>query len=131
MEFDFKKPLIFLVVLIGIGYYVSSTYTFQDVLKYSHTKMDPTWGPMIDYYVGMGYYTRSEYEPAVNAFNQLLADFPTTQYTEDGILRMGSAYEEMKKWDGAKAAYQQYQEQFPEGKHKETIQRKVEYIRNR
>src|SRR5437868_761732 len=80
MELKLRKPLIILLLLFGAGWYIAATYTLKDALAFSHKKMDPQWGPMIDYYVGMGYYTRSEYDPAVNAFNQLLTDFPTTQY---------------------------------------------------
>ncbi|MBI3550279.1 MAG: tetratricopeptide repeat protein [Elusimicrobia bacterium] len=131
MELDLKKPLIFLVVVIGIGWYLWANYTAQDVLKYQHKNLDPKWGPMVDYYIGVGYLTRSEYEPAVNAFNQLLTDFPTTQYTEDGLLKMAEAYQAMRKWDDAKAVYQQYNEQFPDGKYKAIVQRKQDFLRQR
>jgi outer membrane protein assembly factor BamD (BamD/ComL family) len=131
MEIDLKKPLIFLFVVVCALFFIRSRYNGGDVLKLAHDNKDNFISPSVDYYVGMGYYARSEYEPAINAFNQLLTDYPTGQYTEDGLFRMGDSYENLMRWDGAKAAYQQYLDQFPGGKYKNLVQRRADQIRNR
>lgn len=129
MELDFRKPLIALLVLIGILYYVRTRYTLQDALALSRERPSPTVSPMVDYYAGMAYYMRDRYEPAVRAFTQLLTDYPTCQYAPRGLLRLGDSYERLSNWDGAREAYEKYMERFPEGRNIQLVRGKYEYIK--
>src|SRR5690349_8256325 len=116
MEFDFKKFFVFVFILCGAIVYIKSHYTPQDVLDYAKRNPNPKVSPALDYYVGMGYFSRSEFEPAKKAFTQLLTDYPTSQYSDNGFLRLGESYEALHDWAGAKESYEKYLELFPDGK---------------
>lgn len=131
MELDLKKPLIVLVILAVAVYFLTTKYTVKDVLKYAHDHPEKSSGPALTYYVGLGLYTRSDYPPAADAFKQLLSDYTTTQYTHEGLWKLGDTYMNMRDWENARNTYQYYLERYPDGSHKVMAQRRYEEIRNR
>lgn len=124
-----RKFLIVLAILIAAGYYARRQYTAQDVLAYSKSHPDDRYSPALDYYIGMGYFLKSRYEPAAQAFSQLLTDYPTCQYAEKGFLRLGESYEELRQWTEAKETYQKYLDLYPDGKNKSLIQNKIDVFK--
>src|SRR5687768_11733409 len=124
---DLKKFLWIGLALLGLAYYVNAHYTLNDVLTYAKKNPDPKIAPALDYYVGMTYFARSDYGPATKAFEQLLQDYPTSQYVAKTLYRAGLSYEELRRWDRAKSVYEQYMEQFPNGAHVDMVKRHYEY----
>lgn len=129
MELDLRKPLIALVLVIGLIAFIRSRYTFDDVLEYSKAHPHPTYSPMAEYYVGMAYYMRSDYPNCVKAFDQLLACTTCHPYGPKGLLRLGTCHEEQNHWAEARAAYERYFEFYPEGREKGMIQSKYDFIK--
>ncbi len=132
MEFDgLKKLLWFLAILIGLGLYVRSHYDFQDALRFSRRHPHPKLSPAVDYYSGMAYYLREDYPRAVDAFTQLLTDYPTSYYAPRGLLRLGSSHMEMRQYQQAREAFEKYMEEFPNGKDRALVDSKYEFIKFR
>lgn len=129
MEFDFKKPLYIFAAFLGLFIYVRSHYSGLDLLAYTHKNPNPTLSPMIDYYVGMSYYTNSQFDPAAKAFTQLLTDYPTHYYNRWGLIRLGASHEELRNWQGAREAYEKYLEMYPDGKERNLVQNKYDQVR--
>jgi TolA-binding protein len=118
------------MIVITAGYYLKLTYHLTDVLNYVGQHPNSFAAiPATDYSIGMVYYMRGRYDPAVEAFNQLLTDYPTSQFTEDALLRLGESYQTLRNWPRARAVYQQYMEQFPHAKTYPTVQREYERIK--
>jgi TolA-binding protein len=131
MEFNFKKWLWVLALFIGLGIYIRTHYTFEDLLTYSKNNPHPTLSPKIDYYVGMSSYLRSKYPLSKQAFEQLLTDYPTCQYAPKALFRLGNIYAEQRQWDKARELYRNYLEQYPEGPHAGIVRSKYEVIKFR
>lgn len=126
----FRRWFIVLAILVGGAYYLRTHYYLIDLLDYVRSNPDSIAAlPMTDYYVGMSYYMREKYEPASRAFQQLLEDYPTSQYAEPALFRLGGSYEEMRNWKGAREAYEKYMEQFPAGKESALVHGKYDHIK--
>ena len=65
------------------------------------------------YWLGESYYVTRNYELALEAFNDLLTDFPSSLKQPDSLLKIGYTHYELKQWDSARAALTQVQEQYP------------------
>lgn len=131
MELNLRKPLIFLCLLIGAGYYLRTHCTLNDVLAYAKRHPDPSWAPPVDYYIGMVHYAKDRYQPASEAFQQLLTDYPTSYYAPHGLFRLGQSYESMGNWQGAREAYEKYMERYPQGGKIQLVRSKYELIKFR
>lgn len=129
MDFDLKKPFIILCLFAGLCAYIHAHYTVDDVLKFTRKNRDLSISPALDYYIGMGYYIRSDYDKAGRAFTQLLTDYTTTQYTPGALFRLGASYDEMLKRPEAREAYEQYLIRFPEGSETALVQRRYDQIK--
>lgn len=130
MGVTFRRFLIFLMVFISAVYYLKSHYYLIDLLDYVERHPNSLAAfPVTDYSIGMVYYMRERYAPAAQAFSQLLTDYPTSQFTEDTLLRLGESYESIRQWPRAREAYQQYMDQFPQTKTFPVVQRKYERIK--
>lgn len=124
-----RKLLILAGLLLAAGWYARAHYTLQDALRYAKTHPSSRLSPAVDYYAGMAYYARERHESAAQAFSQLLADHPTCQYAPNGLLRLGSSYEELRQWPEARAAYEQYLERFPQGAEIDAVRRHYGHIK--
>ena len=131
MEINFKKIFIWLAVIIGSCVYVYKHYTFQDVLACDNKYRSWVWGPRVDYYIGVGLYLKDRHEDAAAAFEQLLTNYPTCQYAPAALYKAGVAYQNLRQWEKARAAYQRYLELFPQGPQAELANKKYEYIKFR
>lgn len=131
MDINFKKWFIILGLLVGLGVYVNSHYTFKDVLEYSQKHPDPSISPKLDYYTGMAYFLRDRSPEAIAAFQQLLTDYPTCQYAPMALIRLGSEYSEKGQWEEARNSYQRYMDQFPDGPDIQLARNKYEIIKFR
>lgn len=126
---DLKKWFYVLVALGGITWYVHSHYTFRDALKLAKDRPHPTASPMIDYYVGMGAFIKEDYDVSIEAFNQLLADYPTSQYSPTAMYRLSVAYVERNRFQEAREILDKYFEEYPKDKRRKEAEAKYEYIK--
>ncbi|MFA6092168.1 MAG: tetratricopeptide repeat protein [Elusimicrobiota bacterium] len=124
-----KKILFFLFISIAAISYVKNHYSFGDILRYSKTHPNRSTSPAVDYYVGMTAYLKSDYDLAVPAFEQLLADYPTCQYAPNALVRLAGIHSEKYHWEPARAALQRYMDDFPQGSEIESVRRKYEFIK--
>ena len=125
------KTYIVVVCLIYGLYYLGSKNVHgpQDALVYAQKHPDPKWSPRIDYWVGMYYYHRGDFPKAQEAFTQLLTDYPTGQYAADGLQLLGFAAEENHDWAPAKGALYRYIQEYPDGKERAVVDKKLELIK--
>ena len=129
MEIDFKKWFFILAVVVGLGFYVKSHYTFKDVLAYSKSHPDPAMSPKLDYYVGEAHYLRSEYPESAEAFEQLLSGYPTCQYAPKALVRLGTIYTDQRQWEKARAHLERYLEEYPNGPDNKIMQTKYDAVK--
>lgn len=129
MELNFKKFFLWVFGIAVVTGYVYKNYTFKDVLAYENRNQNWTWGPKVDYYIGMGYYTREQFDNAAFAFDQLLTNYPTCHYAPYALYRTGASYQNLNNFEKAREAYQKYMELYPQGKEIELVNKKFEYIR--
>ncbi|MCX5788115.1 MAG: tetratricopeptide repeat protein [Elusimicrobia bacterium] len=126
---ELKKFFWALIILIGLGWYVRQHYTFRDVLAYAKSHPSQSASPALDYYSGMGFYLREDYDGAIEAFGQLLTDYPTCQYAPTALVRLSSSYMERNRWSEAKETLEKFIEQFPDDKNRPLVDQKYEYVK--
>lgn len=130
MELDDLKKWFWAMVILGAGvWYVNTHYTFRDALQLVKQRPHPTVSPMIDYYVGTGAFMKEDYDVAIDAYNQLLADYPTTQYTTDAMYRLATCYIERQRWEDGRRILEWYFEVYPNDKRRKDAEAKYEYIK--
>lgn len=129
MEIDLKKWFFIIAVVAGLGFYVRSHYTFKDVLSYSKSRPDPKVSPKLDYYVGMAHYLRSEYPESAEAFEQLLADYPTCQYAPQALYKLGTIYIDQMQWEKARTHLQRYLDDYPDGPEIKLVQNQFDTVK--
>lgn len=115
MDINLKKWFFILAVLVGMCVYINSHYTMKDVLGYSKRHPNPDLSPKLDYYVGTAYYLKGKNPEAIEAYTQLLSDYPTTQYTPKALINLGSMYAEGSQWENSRTCYQKYIDDYPNG----------------
>lgn len=126
------KPLLIVVALFYGGYwYASRHYDFQTALAYAKKNPSPKLAPAIDYYVGLAYYQRAEFEKSQAAFTQLLTDYPTGQYTDKALLRMSEVAMENKDYDTVRDSLKRFLEEFPQHPQRQIATKRLELIYNR
>jgi TolA-binding protein len=129
MEINLKKCFIALAVFVGLFVYVKDHYTYKDVLAYSKKHPSVETSPKLDYMAGMAMYLKSKYPESAEAFEQLLTDYPTSQYTAKALFRLGTVYCEMSKWEQARVQFQRYVDEYPSGPDVEAVRQKHEIIK--
>lgn len=128
-EISFKKPLFALALLIAAAVYVHKTYTLDDALAYAKERPEQPVSEKIEYYVGMIHYVKDRFPEAAGAFDQLLTAHPTSYYAPKALLRLGSSYQAMGRWEKAREAYEVYLERYPKGADADIVKRKYEYVK--
>ncbi len=126
-----KKFLIIVLALYGACYYVGSNYHPHDALAYAKKHPQAKWAPAADYYVGFAYYQRGRYEPAQEAFNQLLMDYPTCQYVPKALVYLSDVQETNHDWEAAKSSLTRYAEDFPNGADISLVTKRLELLKYR
>ncbi|HAH08119.1 MAG TPA: hypothetical protein DCM05_16605 [Elusimicrobia bacterium] len=129
MELDLKKWFITLAVIVGLGVYINTHYTYKDVLKFAKSHPSSEYSPKLEYMAGMSQYLKSRYPESIEAFTQLLTDYPTCQYAPKALLRIGTAYSEQSKWEEARTSFQRYLDEYPSGPDAEIVREKHEIIK--
>ncbi len=124
-----KKFWFILAVLYGTYWYASNRFNFADTLVYAKKNPQASWAPAADYYVGLVYYQRAEYQKSEDAFTQLLTDYSTGPYTTRGLMRLASAAEENRHFDIARQSLQRLIEEFPDDKNRTAAEQKMEMIK--
>lgn len=126
---DLKKFFWAFVIISGLGWYVSQHYTFKDVLNYSRKHPSPGYSPMIDYYAGMGMYMRDDLPGSIEAFQQLLTDYPTCQYAPKAMFRMADAMANSNRYQEAREILEKYLEEYPNDRNRRSAEAKYEFIK--
>ncbi|MBI5245126.1 MAG: tetratricopeptide repeat protein [Elusimicrobia bacterium] len=115
MEINLKKWFFILAVLVGLGVYINTHYTFRDVLAFARKHPNPSMSPKLEYWAGMVCCLKGRNPEAIEAFQQLLTDYPTTQYTPKALINLGSMYAEGSQWENSRTYYQKYIDDYPNG----------------
>lgn len=130
MDFGFVKKGVYAILIVcAATWYVSTHYTFEQVLDYQKKHPHADYSPPIVYYSGMAFFIRDQHEGAINAFQQLLADYPTCQYAPKAMVRLGTSLMERNRYAEAREVFDRYFEQFPEDRDRKTVEAKYEYIK--
>lgn len=118
-------------LLYGGYWYASRHYDFQTALAYAKKNPSPKLAPAIDYYVGLAYYQRAEFEKSQAAFTQLLTDYPTGQYTAKALLRMSEVAMKTKDYDTVRSSLQRFKEEFPDHPQRDLADKRLDLIYNK
>ena len=76
---------------------------------------NPTFADGLHYWCGMGAMQTRKYNEAVNSFDRLLTQYPSSRYAEDGLLRKGAAQYYSQDLDAARETLLQFVEKYPNG----------------
>jgi len=126
------KKMIFLVVVVaGVWWYASKRFDFKDTLLVAKKHPSSSWAPTAVYSVGLVYYQRGEYEMSKQAFNQLLSDYPTGQYTPKTLLRLSEVAESTRDYEAARVSLKRFVEEYPQDPGMPIAQKRLELLMNR
>lgn len=123
--------LVVAALLYGGYWYARRHYDFQTALEYAKKNPSPRLAPAIDYYVGLAYYQRAEFEKSQAAFTQLLADYPTGYYADKALLRLSEVAVENKDIETARAALTRFKTEFPQHPQRHIAEKRLEMLYNR
>lgn len=123
--------LVIVGLLYGGYWYASRHYDFQSALVYAKKNPSPKLAPAIDYYVGLAYYQRAEFDKSQVAFQQLLTDYPTGPYAANGLLRLSEVAMENKDYDTVRSSLKTFLEQYPDHPRKNLATQRLELIYNK
>ena len=123
-----KKTVFILLALYGAWYYASRHFEFHDTLTYAKKNPQARWAPAVDYYVGLVYYQRAQYDKAQEALTQLLTDYPTCQYAASALVHLDDAAEYSHDWEVARSALKRYVEEYPHEGDIEVMRKRLELL---
>lgn len=129
MDIDLRKPFYALLALIGLWWYVSTHYTVEDALTWARQRPVAAQREKYTYYIGMYYYAKDKPNEAAAVFSELLTEEATCQYEPKALMRMGRSYQDMRRFDEARAAYERYIEAFPSGPDIEVVTKNYEFVK--
>lgn len=130
-EINFRK-IGFILALLGAGFYYAQTHIhIDDLFKYAKGRPVHDERARDIYYVGMVYWLKGDNEHAIEVFNTLLADETTTHYSPRALMRLGGCYRDMYRFAEAKAAYERYLEEFPQGEDIKIVQNNYDFVKFR
>lgn len=124
-----KTILIIAALFYGAYWYASRHYKFEDTLVYAKKNPQASWAPAADYYVGMVYYQRGDYQKSQEAFTQLVTDYSTGPYTVKGLMRLSEVAEENRDWPTARQSLERVIEEFPDYKNVSFAKQRLEHIK--
>lgn len=124
-----KKFLFVLAVLYGTYWYASNRFNFADTLVYAKKNPQASWAPAADYYVGLVYYQRAQYDKSEEAFTQLLTDYSTGPYVSRGLFRLAAAAEESRHYEVARQSLQRLIDEYPNDPNRTAAEQKLEIIK--
>ncbi|MBI4052079.1 MAG: tetratricopeptide repeat protein [Elusimicrobia bacterium] len=124
-----KKYFIFVASLALVLYWVSNHLSLDQwtgrSLEYFQKHPHPKASPAVAYYVGMYRFSRSRYPEAVEAFTQVLTQYPTGQYASVALFRLAQSYEEMRDFTHSTEAYKKFLEEYPDDSASPLVKRKL------
>ena len=124
-----NKFLICVGLLYGSYWYVQTHVKFDDALVYVKKNPQASWAPAADYYVGVIYQERGQYDKAQKAFTQLVTDYSTSTYAAQGLRRLSTVAEENRDWPTAKQSLERYIEEFPNNKEVDHVRQRLDLIK--
>lgn len=125
-----NRIALILLALYGSYYYVSKHYKFDDTLAYAQKNPGSKMSAPTQYWVGMVYYQRADYEKAKAAFSSLLEQHPTNYYyIEKALIPYDDAAGYTFDWGTSKMVLQKYIDEFPEGKKVDLAKKRLELVK--
>ncbi len=124
-----RNLVIVAAVLYGAYWYASSKFNFESTLAYARRNPQASWSVATEYYVGMVYYQRAEYQKAQETFEQMLVVHSTGPYSARALLRLASSAEENRNYQLARESLQRYLDEFPNEKNRSIAEQKLEVIK--
>lgn len=118
-------------VLCVLCWYARSQFNFHDLLVYAKKHPESQFASRIDYDVGLVYYQRGDFPAAQEAFSQLLTDYPTGQFTENGLLRLSEVAVENRDWQVAKDILDRYLQEYPDSANRPLAVKRRELLYNK
>ena len=126
-----NKFWIFVALVVGGWWYVTHHVNFDSTLEYTRSHKDKDWAPKVDYWIGIAYYQRTDYDHAKAAFNQILTEYPTSYYSAHALLKLSEMAEDNREWAASRDALSKYLEDYPDDPERKIAERRFEIIRNR
>lgn len=130
-DINFRKLLLICAVLGGGAYWARLHLHMSDLFAYAKARPEALARQRDIYYVATLYWMKGDNEQAIEAYNALLADSPTSQYAPRSLMRLGGCYRNMYKFPESKAAYEKYMEDFPNGEDIVIVRNNYEYVKFR
>lgn len=130
-DINFRKVFIVLALLGGAGWYASKNVDMPRVVEWAKARPDVKQREKLLYYSAMYYFLRDQRSEAAGVFSELLTEEATGQYEPKALVRMGRCYQDMRRFEEARAAYERYIEFFPAGPDVEIVKKNYEYVKFR
>ncbi|OGS39241.1 MAG: hypothetical protein A2506_07610 [Elusimicrobia bacterium RIFOXYD12_FULL_66_9] len=126
-----KKIIFAVVVVAGVWWYASKRFDFKDTLLVAKKYQSSSWAPTAVYSVGLVYYQRGNYEMSKQAFNQLLTDYPTGQYTPQALLRMSELAQDTRDYELARVSLKRFLDDYPGHSGRQIAEKRLELLMNK
>ncbi|TBR17880.1 tetratricopeptide repeat protein, partial [bacterium] len=105
--------------------------SWEDVHKWAKARPVAADREKYVYYLGMMYYSQDKCGEAIDAFREVMTEEATGQYEPRALMRMGRCYQDIRRFEEARAAYERYIEVFPKGADIELVKNNYEFVKFR
>ena len=124
-----KKWRICAGLLYGAYWYASRRWDFKDTLVLTHKNPSKSWSAPANYWIGMVYYQRADYEMADQAFAQLLVDHSTSTYVPKTLLRRSEVAISRRDWPTARESLERFLNDYPDDKQRNIAEQRLEVVK--
>ena len=70
-------------------------------------------------------FTKGDYKGSIGKSEQLIKDFPNSDYVDEALFNIGKAHHNREKYDDARAAYIKFMDKFPKSEYKNGVHRQI------
>ena len=119
-----KKPLVYLLVMIGAWWYADRNYNREAILARAHRSPAAAWASPAVYWIALSYYARDDNQLSLKALNQLLEDDPKGRYAPRALLRLSEVDQELRNNAGAREALERFLSEFPDDPERATAEKR-------
>ena len=126
------RKFIFICVVVGAPiYYVSTKISLEKAISWSKARPVAAEREKYLYYAGMYFYLRDMELDAAATFAEILTEDGTGYYEPRALMRMGRCYQNTRRFEEARTAYERYIEHFPAGADIELVKNNYEFVKFR